>query len=114
MNAALNTDTIVALATPQGIGAIGVIRLSGAGALAIASSVFSDRKLRKKDLSALPSHTIHFGVIHDGEVILDEVLLSLFKAPHSYTSENTVEISCHGSQFIQQQIIQLLIKKGAR
>jgi tRNA modification GTPase len=110
----LNTDTIVALATPQGIGAIGVIRLSGSKAIEIASEVFSGRNRKKKDLAGAATHTIHFGLIRDGEIILDEVLLSLFKAPHSYTSENTVEISCHGSQFIQQQIIQLLIRKGAR
>ncbi|MFL5763640.1 MAG: tRNA uridine-5-carboxymethylaminomethyl(34) synthesis GTPase MnmE [Bacteroidia bacterium] len=111
---ALNNDTIVALATPQGIGAIGVIRLSGPQAVEIASSVFSGKNGKPKDLGSAASHTIHFGVIQDGDVILDEVLLSLFKAPHSYTSENTVEISCHGSQFIQQQLIQLFIKKGAR
>ncbi|MES2286344.1 MAG: tRNA uridine-5-carboxymethylaminomethyl(34) synthesis GTPase MnmE [Bacteroidota bacterium] len=107
-------DTIVALATPQGIGAIGVIRLSGDKAIDICNSVFGTKSLKKKDLNKQGSHTIHFGVIHDGEVIIDEVLVSLFKTPHSYTSENTVEISCHGSKFIQQQIIQLFIKRGAR
>lgn len=107
-------DTIVALATPQGIGAIGVIRLSGDRAIDICNSVFGTKSLKKKDLNKQGSHTIHFGVIHDGEVIIDEVLVSLFKTPHSYTSENTVEISCHGSKFIQQQIIQLFIKHGAR
>jgi tRNA modification GTPase len=112
----LNTysDTIVALATPQGIGAIGVIRLSGPKAIEICNAVFGTKSLKKKELSNAASHTIHFGVIHDGDIILDEVLVSLFKAPNSYTSENTVEISCHGSPFIQQQIIQLFIKHGAR
>jgi len=110
----LNTDTIVALATPQGIGAIGVIRLSGKNAIEICNSVFGTKSLKKKDLSNAASHTIHFGVIHDNDIIIDEVLVSLFKSPHSYTSENTVEISCHGSPFIQQQIIQLFIKHGAR
>jgi tRNA modification GTPase len=114
LNYNLNKDTIVALATPQGIGAIGVIRLSGPTAIEICNSVFGTKSLKKKDLDKAASHTIHFGVIHDGDIILDEVLVSLFKAPHSYTSENTVEISCHGSSFIQQQIIQLFIKKGAR
>ncbi len=115
MNSSLiNNDTIVALATPQGIGAIGVIRLSGNNAIAICNTVFSTKSLNKKDLNIYKSHTIHFGVIHDEDVILDEVLVSLFKGPHSYTSENTVEISCHGSPFIQQQIIQLFIKQGAR
>lgn len=109
-----NNDTIVALATPQGIGAIGVIRLSGPRAIEICESVFASKNLKKKALHDQATHTIHFGVIHDNEVILDEVLVSLFKAPHSYTSENTVEISCHGSHFIQQQTIQLFIKHGAR
>ncbi len=110
----LTNDTIVALATPQGIGAIGVIRLSGPAAISICESVFATKTLKKKTLSDKESHTIHFGVIHDEDIILDEVLVSLFKAPHSYTSENTVEISCHGSGFIQQQVIQLFLKKGAR
>lgn len=109
-----HNDTIVALATPQGVGAIGVIRLSGKNAIEICNAVFGSKTLKKKDLNLADTHTLHFGVIHDGEVILDEVLVSLFKAPHSYTSENTVEISCHGSPFIQQQIIQLFLKHGAR
>lgn len=109
-----NTDTIVALATPQGIGAIGVIRLSGANAISLAEKAFATKSLKKKTLNDKESHTIHFGVIHNDGVIIDEVLISLFKAPHSYTSENTVEISCHGSKYILQQIIQLFIKMGAR
>ena len=114
MTYATHNDTIVALATPQGIGAIGVIRLSGPQAIAICESVFATKSLKKKNLENKASHTIHFGVIHENDVIIDEVLVSLFKAPHSYTGENTVEISCHGSQFIQQHLIQLFIKKGAR
>ncbi|MBA3971193.1 MAG: tRNA uridine-5-carboxymethylaminomethyl(34) synthesis GTPase MnmE [Bacteroidetes bacterium] len=110
----MHNDTIVALATPQGIGAIGVIRLSGANAISICESVFGTKSLKKKNLASAASHTIHFGVIHDEGVILDEVLVSLFKAPNSYTSENTVEVSCHGSPFIRQQLIQLFIKQGAR
>jgi tRNA modification GTPase len=114
LNNILNTDTIVALATPQGIGAIGVIRLSGNKAIDICSMVFGTKSLKKIDLKAAATHTLHFGVIHDGDIIIDEVLVSLFKAPHSYTSENTVEISCHGSPYIQQQIIQLFVRNGAR
>lgn len=114
MTYATHNDTIVALATPQGIGAIGVIRLSGPQAIAICESVFATKSLKKKHLENKASHTIHFGVIHENDVIIDEVLVSLFKTPHSYTGENTVEISCHGSQFIQQHLIQLFIKKGAR
>ncbi|QCR21651.1 tRNA uridine-5-carboxymethylaminomethyl(34) synthesis GTPase MnmE [Pontibacter sp. SGAir0037] len=104
-----STDTIVAVATAPGVGAIAVIRLSGPEAISITDSVF-----RGKDLLQQASHTLHFGTIRDGEKVLDEVLVSLFVAPHSYTKENVVEISCHGSDFIVQQIIQLLLKKGAR
>ncbi|QKJ31117.1 tRNA uridine-5-carboxymethylaminomethyl(34) synthesis GTPase MnmE [Mucilaginibacter mali] len=102
-------DTIVALATANGVGAIGVIRLSGPEAIIIANSVFKGKDLTKQD-----SHTIHFGHVVDGGVILDEVLMSLFIAPKSYTRENVVEISCHGSNYIIESIIKLLIKKGAR
>src|SRR6195952_1423021 len=102
-------DTIVALATANGIGAIGIIRLSGPEAIAIANSVF-----KGKDLTKQPSHTIHFGSIVDDETVLDEVLVSLFVAPRSYTRENVVEISCHGSSYIIEAVIKLLIKKGAR
>jgi len=102
-------QTIVALATPAGSGALGIIRLSGPDAIAIAQSVF-----KGKDLTKQESHTIHFGNIMDGDLILDEVLVSLFVAPRSYTRENVVEISCHGSAYIIESIIKLLIKKGAR
>jgi len=102
-------ETIIALATPNGIGAIGVIRLSGPDALMIANRVF-----KGKDLTKQESHTIHFGQIVDGDIILDEVLVSLFIAPRSYTRENVVEISCHGSNYIIESIIKLLIKNGAR
>jgi tRNA modification GTPase len=104
-----NTDTIVALATPNGIGAIAVIRLSGLDAIAIANSVW-----KGKDLTKQASHTIHFGHIVDGDLVLDEVLASLFVAPRSYTRENVVEISCHASGYIIESIIKLFIKKGAR
>ena len=102
-------DTIVALATPQGTGAIGVIRLSGKKSIFIANKVF-----RGKDLSKQQSHTIHFGKIVEEDVILDEVLISLFVAPTSYTKEDVVEISTHGSPYIIQKIIKLLLKNGAR
>lgn len=104
-----NTDTIIALATPNGVGAIAVIRLSGPDAINIANSVF-----KGKDLSKQASHTIHFGSIADGDLILDEVLVSLFVGPRSYTRENVVEISCHASGYIIESIIKLFIKKGAR
>ena len=105
-------DTIVALATPSGAGAIAIIRVSGPEAISIVSPLF--RAKSKKELSDQPSHTLHLGNIMDGERTLDEVLVSIFRAPRSYTGEETIEISCHGSPYIQQEIIQLLIRKGCR
>ncbi|MDN4164243.1 tRNA uridine-5-carboxymethylaminomethyl(34) synthesis GTPase MnmE [Cytophagales bacterium LB-30] len=102
-------DTIVALATPPGVSAIAVIRLSGKEAINITNKVF-----KGKDLSKQESHTIHFGTIRDGEQIIDEVLVSLFIAPKSFTKENSVEISSHGSQYIVRKIIEVLLKNGAR
>ncbi|HEX3167856.1 MAG TPA: tRNA uridine-5-carboxymethylaminomethyl(34) synthesis GTPase MnmE [Chitinophagaceae bacterium] len=102
-------DTIVALATPAGIGAIGIIRLSGSKAIGIANELFPS-----KDLTQQASHTIHVGVIKDKEVILDEVVISIYKNPRSYTGENVVEISGHGSPFVLQQIINACIQHGAR
>jgi len=103
------TDTIIALSTPPGSGAIGVIRLSGPDAITLTNEVFAG-----KDLTKQASHTLHFGLIKDNELIVDEVVAGLYVAPKSYTKENVVEISCHGSNYIIQQILNLLIKKGAR
>jgi len=105
----ITNDTIVALATAQGMGAIGVIRLSGKQALSICQQVF-----KGKNLEAQPSHTIHYGHIVDGEKVIDEVMVSIFRAPKSFTTEDVVEIACHGSPFIQDQIQQLLLQHGAR
>jgi tRNA modification GTPase len=105
-------DTIVALATPSGAGAIAVIRISGPDAIAVGASVF--KSIKGKDLTQQKSHTLHLGHIVDGDKTIDEVLASIFKGTNSYTGENTVEISCHGSTYIQQQIIQLLLRKGCR
>ena len=105
-------DTIVALATPSGAGAIAIIRVSGPDALKIVAPLFKAKS--KKDLSEQPTHTLHLGNIMDGERTIDEVLASVFRAPKSYTGEETVELSCHGSPYIQQEIIQLLIRKGCR
>lgn len=105
-------ETIVALATPSGAGAIAVIRLSGTNAIAIAAEVFES--VSGKDITKQKTHTIHLGHIVEGTKVYDQVLLSIFKGPNSYTGENVVEISCHGSVFIQQQIIQLLLRKGAK
>lgn len=106
----ISSDTIVALATSPGqLGAIAVIRLSGADAIHITNTVF-----RGKNLQEQPSHTIHFGTIRDGDTIIDEVLVSLFIGPNSYTKEHVVEISTHNSNYIIEQVIQLLMRHGAR
>ncbi len=102
-------DTIVALATAPGLGAIAVIRLSGPAAIEIVNSVFE-----KKNLSLQASHTVHFGKLVDNGLVIDEVVASIYKAPKSYTGEEVVEISCHGSPFIQDSILQLMIDRGAR
>jgi len=103
-------DTIVALATAQGAGAIAVIRLSGSKAIEIVASIFKGKNLLRQK-----SHTVHLGyIINEQGHTIDQVLATIFIAPHSYTRENTVEISCHGSVFIQQQLIELCLRKGAR
>lgn len=102
-------DTIVALATAPGVAAIGVIRLSGTESFEIVSKIFPS-----KNISEQPSHTLHFGLLKDDAEVIDEVVLSLFKSPKSYTGEDTIEISGHGSPYIQQQIINTCIKYGAR
>lgn len=103
----LGDKTIVALSTPQGVSAIAVIRLSGDQSVEIVNSVFS------KDISTAKGYSVHFGTIRKRDEIIDEVLVTVFRSPHSFTGENSVEIACHGSTFIQQEIIQLLLDKGA-
>lgn len=105
-------DTIVALATPSGAGAVAIVRVSGPKAIDTVADVF--QSIKDKDLRVQKTHTLHLGYIKDGDKIIDQVLVSLFKGTNSYTGEPTVEISCHGSTFIQQQIIQLLLRKGCR
>jgi len=102
-------DTIVALATASGSGAIAVIRLSGPEAISLVNRIF-----KGKDLTAQATHTVHFGTIRDGKEIIDEVLVTLFIAPHSYTKEHVVEVSTHNSRYVVERIIQLLIRNGAR
>jgi tRNA modification GTPase len=102
-------DTIVALATPPGVSAIAVIRLSGKKAIDICQKVFFG-----KDLTLQLSHTIHFGTIRDEDKIIDEVVMSLFKAPNSFTKEDIVEVSCHGSDYIIKKLLQVFLKYGAR
>ena len=102
-------DTIVALATPPGIGAIGVIRLSGPASFEIV-----DRLFHSKDLRAQPSHTLHVGTLKEGGEVLDEVVVSLYKGPRSYTGEDVVELSCHGSPYVQERVVQACLRQGAR
>jgi tRNA modification GTPase len=109
MQLAEHKDTIVALSTAPGVGAIAVIRMSGDNAIEIADKVFIGKKLARAQ-----SHTLHFGVIAVEGNKIDEVVIGLFKNPRSYTGEDIIEISCHGSPFIQQQILQVLIQAGAR
>jgi tRNA modification GTPase len=102
-------DTIVALATPPGVGALGVIRLSGRDAITIVNDLFPS-----KDLTQQSSHTLHIGFLKSSERVIDEVVVALYKTPRSYTGENVAEISCHGSPFIHQQVIDACMEKGAR
>jgi len=101
-------DTIIALATPPGVSALGIIRLSGKNAIELTQAVFKGKNLEQQ-----PSHTVHLGTIGDGRAI-DEVMVSLFKEPNSFTKENSVEISCHGSPVIIKEIIKLFLKRGVR
>ncbi|MEN9487101.1 MAG: tRNA uridine-5-carboxymethylaminomethyl(34) synthesis GTPase MnmE [Bacteroidota bacterium] len=105
----MNQDTICALATANGIGAIGIIRISGNDALSIVQKSF-----KGKDLSQQKSHTVHYGYFMDEVEVIDEVMLSIFLAPKSFTTENSVEISFHGSPHIGKKILETLIKNGAR
>ena len=105
-------DTIIALATPSGSGAIGVIRISGTNAIKVVTPFF--KSVSDKKLDRQKTHTIHLGHIVDTDKVLDEVLASVFKGPNSYTGEDVVEISCHGSSYIQQQVIQLFLRNGCR
>lgn len=105
----INSATIAALATPQGVGGLHVIRLSGDDAITIADKIFKGTILANQ-----PTHTIHYGQLMDGDEVIDEVVISVFKAPKSYTKENTIEISCHGSPYIAQRILGAITKNGAR
>jgi len=109
----LTNDTICAVSTPPGVGAIAVIRLSGKKSLPLILSLFKYEKAELKEKNVKPNH-LYFGTIQYNGKIIDEVLLSFFKAPHSYTGEDVVEISCHGSLYIQQKLIEILLERGAR
>ncbi len=108
----IDNSTIAAISTPPGTGAIAIVRLSGESALKIADSIFQSPSGKK--LASEPANTLHYGSVHDNDTIIDEVVIGLFKTPHSYTGEDLVEISCHGSLYIQQRILELLTTRGAR
>jgi len=108
----IEKDTIIALATPPGTGAIAVIRLSGKDAIELVAPHF--RVKSGKDLKTCEGHTVHLGNLYQGERLLDEVLVTVFRAPRSYTGENVVEISCHGSPYVQQEILQFFLQYGCR
>lgn len=109
----MNTDTIAAIATAMSNSGIGIIRVSGNESIEIVDHVFKNSK-KENSLKRYKSHTIHYGFIYDEDKILDEVMVSVFKSPHSFTTEDTVEINCHGGILVLQKILELLIKNGAR
>lgn len=109
----LDQSTICAISTSPGIGAIAVVRLSGSEAIQIADKVFQS-PVKNKKLAGQPANTLHFGQIIYKNIVIDEVIVSLFRAPHSFTGEDIAEISCHGSVFIQQKILEVLVENGAR
>ena len=109
----MNTDTIAAIATAMSNSGIGIIRVSGNESIEIVDHIFKNSK-KENSLKRYKSHTIHYGFIYDKDKILDEVIVSVFKSPHSFTTEDTVEINCHGGILVLQKILELLIKNGAR
>ena len=109
----MNTDTIAAIATALSESGIGIIRISGKEAVVIADKIYSS-KSGKKHLKDVPSHTIHYGYIIDGNEVIDEVMVLVMKAPKSYTAEDTVEINCHGGVFMMRRILEIVLQAGAR
>ena len=102
-------DTIVGISTAMGKGAISIVRLSGIDAIKIVNETFKGKNLLK-----VKSHTVHYGHIYNKEELLDEVLVSVFKAPKTYTAEDVVEINCHGGSYVTNQVLKLMLEKGAR
>lgn len=109
----MKTDTIAAIATAMAPSGIGIVRISGEDAFSIIDQIFCSKSGQKK-LSDYPSHTIHYGYIRDGEEVIDEVMVLLMRAPHSYTTEDSIEIDCHGGMFVMKRILETVIKYGAR
>src|SRR5690606_20666605 len=110
------TDTIAAIATPPGVGGISVLRISGERAFEIIEEIFSQDESHFKsiEIDTLKSHTVHFGYLFDGAALIDEVVITIFKNPRSYTGEDIIEISSHGGTFVVSKILDLLLKNGAR
>ena len=108
-----SSDTIAAIATAMSSSGIGIIRVSGDQAVSIVNRIFAGKK-GKFDLNTAPSHRIYYGMIHDGDEMLDEVLVMLMRGPHSYTAEDTAEIDCHGGRLVMQKILEAVLKNGAR
>ena len=113
MQSRKTTDTIAAIATAMSNSGIGIIRVSGSESIGIVSQIFKSKK-EGKTLLQVPSHTVHYGVIQDGDEVLDEVLVLVMKGPHSYTAEDTVEIDCHGGVMVMKKILETVIKYGAK
>lgn len=107
-------DTIAAIATAPGQSGIGIIRISGSEAIALTDGLIFSKNGKKLDISGQPSHTVKYGFIRDGEEEIDEVLVTVFKKPRSFTAEDTVEISCHGGDYVLRRVLSLVINKGAR
>jgi len=108
----MKTDTIAAIATAMSSSGIGIIRISGEEAVSVTEQIFQMKS--GKNLSEMPTHTIHYGHIHDGEEIIDEVMVLLMRGPKSYTREDTVEIDCHGGVYVMKRILETVVKYGAR
>ena len=109
----IHTDTIAAIATAMGNSGIGIVRISGGEAVAVADRIFKE-KGKKETLGEAPSHTIHYGYIYDGDQVVDEVLVMLMRGPKSFTAEDTVEIDCHGGMLVTRRILETVLKAGAR
>ena len=102
-------DNICAIATPYGVGAISIIRCSGPDALSLVSKIF-----KGKNLTKVPSHTIHYGRIMENDEVVDEVVCNVFVAPRSFDGENTVEINCHGGVYVTNRVLKVLLSNGFR
>ena len=109
----MKTDTIAAIATAMSSSGIGIIRISGEDAFSVIDRIYRSKNGKKK-LSDCESHTIHYGYIYDGEEAIDEVMVLLMRAPKSYTSEDTVEIDCHGGVYVMKRILDTVLRNGAR